>query len=285
MKFFGKDLEFLAPAWARKPTSGRAAPIGLRPTSAAAEGQPEGFSRIGEYLESDIFVVGYPKSGNTWVGALLAGAVYGLDVRRTPDSLIRDLVPSVHKPRFFRRHGAPMFYKSHALPEPAAKRVIYLLRDGRDVMVSYRHFLRALYPDTGDWSRMISSGKMFFPCKWHDHVRQWLANPFQCDMIVVRYEDLKRDAAGELGRMCEFAQLDRSRAELERAVENASFENLQQRERVLGWESKEWPKDKMFVRRGAVGSHRDEMPPEVLELFLREAGEVMALAGYPVGNN
>ena len=30
----------------------------------------------------DIFIVGYPKSGNTWFQNLVVGAVYGMDPRR-----------------------------------------------------------------------------------------------------------------------------------------------------------------------------------------------------------
>jgi hypothetical protein len=54
---------------------------------------------------------------------------------------------------------------------------------------------------------------------------------------------------------------------------------MQRREITQGW-ANPWPRDKPFVRRGAVGSHRDEMPPEILAEFLTEAGTSLARTGY-----
>src|SRR5438093_1486020 len=93
---------------------------------------PSGLVPIGEYEADDIFVVGYPKSGHTWFQNLLVGIVYGMDNRYAPDSLIQDLVPDVHYKKYYRRYMRPMFFKSHMFPTQQYKRVVYLLRDGRD---------------------------------------------------------------------------------------------------------------------------------------------------------
>jgi hypothetical protein len=39
-------------------------------------------------------------------------------------------------------------------------------------------------------------------------------------------------------------------------------------------------RDRPFMRRGEVGSHRDELPPEVLEVFERTAGPTLRRLGY-----
>ena len=41
-----------------------------------------------------------------------------------------------------------------------------------------------------------------------------------------------------------------------------------------------WPKDQFFVRRGKIGSHTDEMPSDVLDAFLQDAGPTLAKCGY-----
>src|SRR5579871_1431411 len=99
---------------------------------------------ISESRPEDVFIAGYPKSGNTWVQNLLVGVVYGAAPSRVPDTLVQDLVPDVHSRSWYRRYGRLMFFKTHHLPRPEYRRVVYLLRDGRDVMVSYWHHREAL---------------------------------------------------------------------------------------------------------------------------------------------
>src|SRR5437762_10919798 len=103
-----------------------------------------GLKPIEEAAPTDIFVVGFPRSGHTWFQNLIAGVVFGVDPEFAHDSLIQDLVPDVHYKHVFKRHGPTAYFKSHALPMKEYRRVVYLLRDGRDAMVSYWHFLSAL---------------------------------------------------------------------------------------------------------------------------------------------
>ena len=233
-----------------------------------------------QFAEDDVFIVGYMKSGNNWFRTLVAGVIYGADPESTPHSVILDLVPN-HGPRkpYYKRYSTPMFFKSHYFPRPEYKRVIYLLRDGRDVMVSYLHHVSALQNREIDFLRLVQ-GDEGLPGQWHAHVETWLSNPFQAQMIVIKYEDLKNDPVNELRRFCAFVGAERDDAFLELMVQKASFEKMQQKEARSGLSMRDWPRDKFFVRRGQVGSYKDEMPPEVLEVFLREAGGTLRKLGY-----
>ena len=93
---------------------------------------PAGYAPIREARPEDVFIVGYPRTGNTWFQNLVSGVVFGADPELTPDSVIQELVPDVHAKQYYKRFGTPTFFKSHDLPAPEHKRVIYLLRDGRD---------------------------------------------------------------------------------------------------------------------------------------------------------
>ena len=248
------------------------------PLNTGANPELSGLFPITRTAPQDIFVVGYPKSGNTWYQCLIAGVVYGCNPELTPDAVVQELVPDVHGKKFYHRFGERAFFKSHRLPLPEYRQVIYLLRDGRDAMVSYYHHLNALNADPVDFKALIG-GHGLFPGKWQTHVEAWLSNPFGARLMVVRYEDLKTNCVGELRRLCEFLEMDRDSSWLALLAEAARFQKMQRREITQGW-ANPWPKDKLFVRRGDVGSYRDEMPPEILAQFLTEAGAALARAGY-----
>lgn len=240
-----------------------------------------GLSAICETEPEDIFIVGYPKSGNTWMQNLVAGLVFGVDPHLTPDSLVNELVPDVHDRSFYRRYITPMFFKSHYLPRPEYRRVVYLIRDGRDAMVSYFHHLSAIHGSEPDFLKMVSDGEGLFPCRWHEHVEAWTKNPYRAQMITVRYESLKANPVPELRRLCEFAGLDRSEESLQSIATACSFEAMRDREKTMGWDSTVWPREKAFVRRGEVGSFKNEMPSAVAAEFMRQAQQVLVRAGYP----
>lgn len=234
---------------------------------------------INDFHPDDIFVVGYPKSGNTWMQLLLAGLVFGIDPRLTPDSLIQDLIPDVHYTKFYRRYLTPTFFKTHYKPQPQYRRVIYLIRDGRDAMVSYFHHLAAIGTPP-DCLKLVTTGEGLFPCRWHEHVDAWLDNPHEAEIVTVSYETLKRDPITELRRICDFAGLDRGPASLEFLARNSTFEIMRGKEQKFGWANAAWPRNKAFVRRGEVGSFKDEMPPEILEAFLKLSAPTLKRVGY-----
>lgn len=241
---------------------------------------PEGLSSIKVIDPADVVICGYPKSGNTWVQVLVAGALYGVSPFHAPDSLVQDLVPDVHTKLFYRRYHTPTFFKSHSLPRPEYRRVIYLLRDGRDVMVSYMHHQRAVLAAPVSMSDMMGMAAKAFHGSWHGHVEAWQRNPFSADMTTVKYEDLLDDPVRELRRMCEFAGLVRSDDFLEQVARESRFDRMQEREKLTGWNSPAWPKHSAFVRRGIAGSYRDEFPEECLHHFLAEAGPTLRDCRY-----
>jgi hypothetical protein len=237
-----------------------------------------GLCPIEETLPSDIFISAYPRSGNTWFQNLVAGVVHGVDPEFAHDSLIQDLVPGVNYKRFYKRYGPMAYFKSHSLPQKNYRRVVYLLRDGRDAMVSYYHYLTALHGRV-DFLRLVK-GEGLTPCHWHEHIQQWAANPFGAQMMVIKFEDLKSSLVGELKRFCTFAGLERPDAHLEYIASKASFCNARAKELSMGWDNKLWPRDQPFIRRGVVGSYHDEMPPDVLTAFMEKAGPTLARFGY-----
>ncbi len=229
---------------------------------------------------NDVFIVGYPKSGNTWYMNLVAATLYGVSPEFCPPDVLGELVPDTHALHYYLRVVDPMFFKSHNLPKSDYKRVIYLVRDGRDVMTSYYRFLQALEGDQLDFANLVKTGEGLFPCKWHEHVEQWLGNPHGAQMMVVSYEDMKANCAREVKRFCDFMKIERSGAFIKNVASSVEFDKLRAQENRYPPSIPNWPSNRHFFRRGVVGSFRDEMPDDVLDLFVSEAGPMLDRLGY-----
>jgi hypothetical protein len=252
---------------------------------AVPEAVPEGFVPISEFSPDDIFIVGYPKSGNTWFQNLVGGVVYGVDPKLSPIALVQELVPDANSRKYFRRYATPMFFKSHSLPCQEYRRVVYLLRDGRDAMVSYRHYREAVDKVKYDFQKFVTPETDLYPCHWPRHVEAWAKNPYEAQMLVIKYEDLLDQPVEQLKRFCEFAGISRETEHLKAVAEAASFRNLHAKEVKEGWPDPNFEAGKFFFRRGVVGSHKDEMPHEALKIFLGQAAETLHRYGYDSGHS
>src|SRR5580698_1578569 len=93
-------------------------------------------------LPDDIFLVSYPKSGNTWTRFLL-GNLMSPDERVTFVNVERK-VPDIYakSKKALKKIPSPRVIKSHECFDPRYRRVIYIVRDPRDVAVSAYHYDR-----------------------------------------------------------------------------------------------------------------------------------------------
>ena len=90
----------------------------------------------------DVFIVSYPRSGNTWTRFLIANLIYPEEAITFANMEWK--IPDVYKNtrRQLLRTPRPRILKSHEYFDPRYKKVIYIVRDPRDVALSYYHFAR-----------------------------------------------------------------------------------------------------------------------------------------------
>ena len=131
-----------------------------------------------EVWPDDVFILSFPKSGNTWTRFLIANLVYS----ETPAdfSNINRLTPdpeSLSK-RELARMPRPRIIKSHQYFDPRYKRVIYVVRDPRDVALSQFHFHRKRgliedgYPPEKFVAR-FAAGETSPYGSWGENVASW----------------------------------------------------------------------------------------------------------------
>ncbi|MFQ5577489.1 MAG: sulfotransferase domain-containing protein [Anaerolineae bacterium] len=231
-------------------------------------------------LADDVFLVSYPRSGNTWARFLLANLL-GFAERTVVDfHSVQRLIPDLHsraQREFIKALPSPRIIKSHYPFTPAYHRVIYVLRDGRDVAVSYFDYLTKQNRFEGTLARFLAAGNLPYG-PWHAHVESWLAAQETTDMLLVRYEDLLADARRELARMARFIGLTTTAKQLDYAVEKSSFIQMQQIEAAKGR-----PFDTSgyrFVRRGVAGQWPEQFDSEAKAIFKAQANPTLLKLGY-----
>lgn len=228
----------------------------------------------------DVFVVSYPRSGNSWVRFLFANLMRGPDAGEVDFHTLSAYVPELgrHDDIIARMNG-PRVIKSHAMFSREFCNVIYIVRDARDVYVSYYHFLRHRLPEGMGFGDFLASMSQYVPSFWSDHVDCWLLARRHPHLLLVRYEDMVRDCAREFERMVEFAGIKPTSRAIADAVRLSSFEEMRRSERARG-RPYQAEAPSQFVRRGEVGGWRAYFGGRERRVFPGRDKETLVRVGY-----
>jgi hypothetical protein len=237
----------------------------------------------------DKFLVYYPKSGNTWARFLIANLVRPHE--KIDFSNVNRVIPGseVTRNRNLMRMPRPRIIKSHQYFDPRYPRVIYIVRDPRDVVVSQYHFQRKRklladqYPLSEYVARFVA-GQTSFYGSWGEHVASWLATRHgRPGFLLLRYEDMVEDTARELSKVASFLGLSSTPEIILQAVERSSADRMRTLEKSqaqLFTSTKNTRQDIPFVRAAKSGGWRSALP-EACALQLDEAwGNLIQWLGY-----
>ena len=238
----------------------------------------------GKIYPDDTFIVSYPKSGNTWVRFLVANLL-----KKHSEEIdfytSNKYVPEVgRQAELIKNLRRPRVMKSHAPYIGDYPRVIYVVRDGRDVYVSYYfHMLKKL--PLGTTFQEFMKRQDHFPCLWGEHVSSWLfRQPQLSKMLVIRYEDLVSDCFEQIKRIAEFIGFETGEYQLRCAVEASSFDNMRRLEIQKGRPYKD-DGPEVFVRKGQPGNWKEVFGSEEKRLFKNSEGQILIRLGYEEDDN
>ncbi|MEM8585649.1 MAG: glycosyltransferase, partial [Bacteroidota bacterium] len=226
------------------------------------------------YLRTSmIWLASFPRSGNTFFRNVLY-EVYGLS-----SSTYHKDPQRVHDPDFA---SAPVV-KTHLLPVQLPESLqnkpsVYIVRDGRDSLVSIAHHRKDIVaPGTDFYNNVIEAtlaqGGSFFG-GWSENVNQWTA---KAD-IIIRFEDLIKDPINELEKLR--AIMDLPEPDLRKLP---NFKTLKfGKPRYGGGQGQKFDtaRAQKHFRRGKAGGWRDELPTELEKLVWRVHGPTLEKWGY-----
>ena len=232
-----------------------------------------------------VFVVGYPKSATTWASQLVA------DYLRLPFPQ-HSILPV----------GCSAVLQGHQSVSKSFPTAVYVVRDGRDVLISGFHHLRNQVDAGGgakihrryfegiDLDRPLVEHLPSFiehcarhpvACKenWADHVRTYYDS--KNDRVqIVKYEELLADPVAALTDLIQRLSGEDSvdEARIAEAVERYSFGR--QTAKATAEDS-----ETSYLRSGKSGGWRGKFDKASAQAFDKHFGDVLILAGYEVDSS
>ncbi len=231
-----------------------------------------------------VLVSEFPKSGGTWLCQMLS---YYLEL-----PFPRNRMPAFEKSIM---HGHNYYSRSFRKP-------IFLIRDGRDIMVSLYHHLyighqisrqsalkkfRSQAPFC-DFENIKENMPAFIDytftryklngqkMNWKNITDSFLDKP---NVTLVKYEHLLNNTFGEMELVLKkISDAPVLKNKLEEAINLYSFQN--QTNRLRGQENKN-----SFLRKGIAQDWKNNFTPEACQLFKHYAGDMLIRLGYESGND
>jgi len=206
-------------------------------------------------MKKRIIVCGYPKSGTTWLTRLTAEIVGCPSAGMWCDPLNEDVViEGLEKESeydcFKAHHNLNLLKRTLRWYGNGTEKIIYVLRDPRDIVVSGSHYYGVQIPRhqlVYKAVKQIPAVLRIYDGLFHSQkykldlltqqliegtpIRTWRALPWKAhvkgylenDVLKIKYEDLKINPLAEVKKICSYLNIERSEDELIESIKNQSF--------------------------------------------------------------
>ncbi|CAN2389456.1 Sulfotransferase domain [Pristimantis euphronides] len=246
-----------------------------------------------QFKEGDVLIATYPKSGTTWMQEILT-LVYSQGDSAIATSVpnwlrapwlehqyFKDTLKDGEGPRFITTHlqsdiVAPALQKSKA-------KVIYIVRNPKDVAVSYYYFhkMAKFMPDFESFPEFLEDfleGKVHYG-SWFNHVKGWYNQRKNLDMLIISYEDMYKDLRRSIKKVCGFLECPMYSKELTKVEHHCKFaimsKNVMVNYTLVPQEILDHKQSK-FMRKGVVGDWKNHLTDEQNEAFDKVYKEKMS---------
>jgi hypothetical protein len=188
------------------------------------------------FRDDDVWLASYPRSGSHFVRFILVSARHFLKHRQFPSDLSgMKTIPDIHGRRLEFAEESPRILKTHFPRDPRYRRVIHLIRDPRDVIVSYFHYSKGLphlfsepvserlkLPEFVD---LFLRGKVW-PGDVREHAASYSRSSGGIEYSCIRYESLLTEPRREYPRLLSAAGIHFPDESLDALIGHTSFANM-----------------------------------------------------------
>ena len=188
-------------------------------------------------FDDDVFIVSYPRSGNTWFRFLLGHLLFHKKVNFIN---MDDIVPDIYKKNNndLKKIKRPRYLKSHHPFDSRYPKVIYIVRNPKDVLISNYYYYLKFHPNdkkasfNAYYKEFMNKGVNDFG-NWGSNVESWLINRehIKNGFHLCYYEDLLKNTYHEIKKIIKFLNLNISSNRILKAIDYASLNNMQRIEK------------------------------------------------------
>ena len=176
-----------------------------------------------------------------------------------------------NKFKFFKTHNARLRFKNYYYTNQITSLgFIYIIRDPRDVIVSYSKWKNSSIEYTVNFllnnnimgTQNTKNRMPEFIYNWKDHYKSW-KNFIEVPSLFIKYEDLLNDIDFEINRIIEFfyknynIKIDNQNIKVKNIIKSTKFENLQKIENDKGFN--EQSEHTIFFRKGKKNQWKNKL--------------------------
>lgn len=258
--------------------------VGLQSTGGLAQA-----ARRFEPSPSDVYLVSYPRSGNTWLRAVIAEIMFGESGQSLLD--LNHYVPDIYElpPADDLWPADWHVVKTHETYQYSNRnkfeRVIYILRDPRDVALSYHRYQTALklYAASFDDFLVDWLAGRIWPGSWREHVMSWAGpwhEPPPTAIHIFRYEDLLSNVEKNISAIGQLLGYPLDPSRLDAVVRRTTPDEMRRKESESMCR-REYPEGShRFVGQAKANGWREALTDRQKSLVADDLGDFMKRFGY-----
>lgn len=182
--------------------------------------------------------------------------------------------------------GGGRVIKTHETCREEYRKAIYIVRDIRDVALStYARDkeLGIIDPSFDVFLRSFLRGRVHPYGAWSHHVRSWLDGPLakEGSLLLVKFEDLKRDPQAIISRIVEFLGMSMPKERILAALSHNSLQEMRRKEKTSKKLAQSMTEEGRFVGQARVQGWKTVLSSRQLQMFEQNAEVELSRVGYP----
>lgn len=238
---------------------------------------------------TDVFLMSTPKSGTTWLKALIFAIVKRSCYTNFADHPLlttnpHDCVPfletdveNIPSPRLLATHSPYVSLPKSVLSSDC--KIVYVCRNPKDVLISFWYFMANLRPNElppislEEGFELFCKGISDFGPIWDHVLGYWKASlEYPQRFFFITYEEMKRDASVKVKKLAEFlgqpfSTEEETKGVVEEIIELCSFDKLRNLEvnKSSSYYRGLLIQNETYFREGKVGDWRNHLTTQMIE--------------------